>query len=132
MGEIRVTAVVRDMTEPERAWEGLFVVDTGVVECVLPKRCWEAMGLSPVGERECILPGGSKRKMEFATGVVELMGGITGTSVFKADDDTEPILGRTILLSLGLDIDPDNQALTKLPAVRMPGIRLATDSQPTH
>ena len=81
------------------------------------------MGLSLVGERECILPGGGKRKMEFATGVVELMGGITGTSVFKADDDAKPTLGRTILLSLGIEVDSDSQTLTKLPAIRMPGIR---------
>lgn len=124
-GIMRVNATVRNPADPSRAWEGEFLVDTGVVECLLPKRIWEATGFSPAGERVCALPGGNKSKMEFAGGVVEFMGGVTGTSVFKAEDDVDPVLGRTILLSLGLEIDPESGMLVKLPAIRMPGILLA-------
>ena len=37
MGATYVTAVVRNPAEPERTWEGLFLVDTGATDCLVPK-----------------------------------------------------------------------------------------------
>ena len=130
MDEIRATAIVRDMREPERAWEGSFVVDTRMVDCILPGRLWDAIGLVPIGQRVSALPDGSKRKMQLTTGVIELMGGVTGTTIYRGNDETEPVLGKSVLLSLGIEIQ-DGGNLTRLPAIRMPGIRLPIDQAPT-
>ena len=97
-------------------------MDTGVVECVLPKPVWDALGLSPIGERVYVLPGGSERKMEFAAGIIELMDEVAGTNVLMGDDGAEPVLGRTVLLSLGLEVAPDGHSLVKFPR-RLPGFR---------
>ena len=37
--------------------------------------------------------------------------------------DTEPLLGITALESLGIEVDPLNQRLKKLPAVRLKSLR---------
>ena len=118
------------MREPERAWEGSFVVDTRMVDCILPGRLWDAIGLVPIGQRVSALPDGSKRKMQLTTGVIELMGGVTGTTIYRGNDETEPVLGKSVLLSLGIEIQ-DGGNLTRLPAIRMPGIRLPIDQAPT-
>ena len=126
MHHILTTATVQDMKEPHLAWEGFFLIDTGVVECVLPGRIWDELGLTPAGHRITVLPGGKKLRMECAPVLVELMGGITGTTAFKYEREMEPVLGNTILLSLGIEVEDDG-TLIKVPAIRMPGIRLPTD-----
>ena len=51
------------------------------------------------------------------------MGELTAGLIIMADADTEPLLGVTALESVGLGIDPKNQRLMKLPAVRLKGLR---------
>lgn len=34
----QVTAAVRNPAHPEKSWEGLFLVDTGAVDCLVPGR----------------------------------------------------------------------------------------------
>ena len=46
-----VTTIIRNPAEPDRTWEGLFLVDAGVVDCHVPKRHLEAIGLTPKGQR---------------------------------------------------------------------------------
>ena len=47
------------------------------------------------------------------------MGEILGGTVFFEDENTEPRLDVTALETLGIEIDPLNQQLKKLPAVRL-------------
>ena len=54
---------------------------------------------------------------------IELRGEIVGGMVLFGDADTEPLLGITALESLGIEIDPLNQRLKKLPAVRLKDLR---------
>ena len=38
MGTTQVTVAIRNPAEPDRVWEGLFIVDTGAVDCLVPRQ----------------------------------------------------------------------------------------------
>ena len=61
--------------------------------------------------------------MDIAIARIELMGEIVGSTILFGDPDTEPLLGVTALESLGIEVDPLNQRLEKLPAVRLKSLR---------
>jgi hypothetical protein len=45
-----------------------------------------------------------------------------GTIIF-GDDDAEPILGVTALESVGIEVDPRNQRLKRMPATRLKSVK---------
>ena len=119
MGATHVTCTVRNPSDPEKAWEGLFLVDTGATDCLVPKRHLEAIGLVPKGQRIYALADGSEYRMSITTGDIEFMGEVVGSTIVMGDDDSEPLLGVTALESVGIEVDPRNQQLKRLPAVRL-------------
>nr|VFJ98142.1 MAG: clan AA aspartic protease, AF_0612 family [Candidatus Kentron sp. H]VFJ98462.1 MAG: clan AA aspartic protease, AF_0612 family [Candidatus Kentron sp. H]VFK03455.1 MAG: clan AA aspartic protease, AF_0612 family [Candidatus Kentron sp. H] len=119
MGFVHVATTIRNPADPERSWDGLFLVDTGATDCMVPRCHLEAIGLSPRGQRTYELADGSELKMDVAVGEIEFMGEIVGGTVIFGNDDIEPILGVTALESVGIDVDPLNQRLKRLPAVRL-------------
>ncbi len=123
MGVAHVTATVRNPAEPDKTWEGLFLVDTGAVDCLVPRQRLEAIGLEPKGDRVYGLADGSEVRMEHTVGQIEFMGEIVGVSIVFGEADTEPLLGVTALESAGIEVDPHNQSLNKLPAIRLVGFR---------
>lgn len=123
MGATYVTVTVRNPAEPERCWEGLFLVDTGATDCLVPKRHLEAIGLMPKSKRTYEMATGEALEFEVTTGDVEFMGELVGATIIMMDADAEPILGVTALESVGIEVDPHNQRLKRLPAVRLKSIR---------
>ena len=121
MGITPVTAAIRNPAAPERVWEGLFLVDTDAIDCLVPRQHLESIGLAPVGERTYGMADGSEVKMGVGVAKIEFMGDFTGGTVLFGNDDAEPLLGVTALESLGIEIDPLNQTLRRMPSVRMPG-----------
>ena len=120
MGIMRVNATVRNPADPSRAWEGIFLVDTGAIDCVVPRQHLEAIGLEPIDSRVYSLADGSEIQMDVTMARIEFMGGITGKDVIMAEDESaEPLLGVTALESLGIEIDARNEQLTKLPFTRL-------------
>ena len=61
--------------------------------------------------------------MGVAVARIELLGEIVGATVLFGAADAEPLLGVTALESLGIEVDPLNQQLKKLPAVRLKNLR---------
>jgi clan AA aspartic protease len=123
MGVTQVTVTIRNPAEPERAWDGLFLVDTGAIDCLVPRQHLEAIGLKPKGQRVYELADGSEVKMDITTGDIEFMGEIVGGTIIFGDADTEPILGVTALESVGIEVDPQNQRLKRMPATRLKRMR---------
>lgn len=123
MGVTQVTVTIRNPAEPERAWDGLFLVDTGAIDCLVPGRHLEAIGLKPKGQRTYELADGSEVRMDITTGDIEFMGEIVGGTIIFGDADAEPILGVTALESVGIEVDPQNQRLKRMPAVRLKSMR---------
>ena len=124
MGVVQVTVTIRNPAEPERAWDGLFLVDTGSTDCVVPGRALRGIGLQPRGRRTYELADGREETVDIAVAEVEFMGEIVGATVGFGNDDIEPILGLTALESVGIEVDPLSQRLKRRPSVRMKG-RLA-------
>ena len=117
-----VTVLVRNPAEPDRTWEGLFLVDTGTPDSLVPKQYLEAIGLEPKGQRLYELADGSELKMDITVGQIEFMGEFVGGTILFGETDAEPTLGATALASAGIEVDPLNQQLKRLPAVRLKGI----------
>ena len=123
MGATHVTVAIRNPAEPERVWEGIFLVDTGATDCLVPRERLESIGIAPEGQRIYGLADGSEIRMDIAVARVEFMGEFVGATVIFGDADAEPLLGVTALESVGIEVDPHNQTLTRLPATRLRGIR---------
>ncbi|WP_295392087.1 clan AA aspartic protease [uncultured Thiodictyon sp.] len=119
MGATHVTVTIRNPASPERSWEGLFLVDTGATDSLVPRDSLESIGLKPKAQRIYELADGSEIRMDITTGDIEFMGEIVGGTIIFGDPGTEPILGVTALESVGIDVDPRNQTLKRLPAIRL-------------
>ena len=124
---MRVTATVRNPADLERAWEGTFLVDTGAINSVVPRRYLEEIGLAPMDSRIYGLADGSEIRFDITYGLIEFLDGRTANDIVMLDDDdAEPLLGVTVLESLGIEIDARNEQLTKLPSTRMRTILLSS------
>ena len=119
MGAVHVTVTIRNPAEPHRTWEGLFLVDTGATDSLVPRSHLEAIGLAPKGQRIYELADGRDIKMDITTADIEFMGEIVGGTILFGEADVEPLLGVTALESVGIEVDPSNQRLKRLPAVRL-------------
>jgi clan AA aspartic protease len=119
MGITQVTVTIRNPADLEKAWEGLFLVDTGATDSLVPRPHLEAIGLKPKGQRVYELADGSELKMDITTADIEFMGEIVGGTIIFGEPNTEPLLGVTALESVGIEVDPRNQKLKRLPAVRL-------------
>ena len=123
LGATHANVVIRNPAEPDRAWEGRFLVDTGATDCMVPRQHLEAIGLAPKSSREYELADGTKLAFDITVAEVEILGEIVGATILIGDTDAEPLLGVTALESVGIEVDPNSQTLKKLPAVRLKGIR---------
>jgi len=119
MGITQVTAAVRNPAKPDTAWEALFLVDTGAVDCLVPGRHLRELGIEPRGKRIYELADGSEVTLDVGGAEIEFMGDRVWTTVIFGADDAEPILGVTALDSVGIEVDPRTQRLQRLPSVRL-------------
>lgn len=122
MGATHVTVRITNPAEPDRFWEGLFLVDTGATDSLVPRPHLEAIGLEPKGRRGYQLADGSDLVLDVTTADIEFMGEIVGGTIIFGEADAEPLLGVTALESVGIEVDPLNQRLKRLPAVRLKGL----------
>ncbi len=132
MGAPHVTVTIRNPADPDRTWEGLFLVDTGATDSLVPRPHLESIGLRPKGRRVYELADGSEITMEITTADIEFMGETVGGTILFGETDAEPLLGVTALESVGIEVDPNNQRLKRLPAVRLKTLRQPTRSPDTE
>jgi clan AA aspartic protease len=119
MGVTHVTVTIRNPAEPAREWSGLFLVDSGATDSLVPRDCLESIGLRAKESRRYELADGSPYDVAITTGDIEFMGEIVGGTIIMAEPGTEPLLGVTALDSVGIEVDPRNHRLKRLPAVRL-------------
>jgi clan AA aspartic protease len=119
MGATHVTAAVCNIANPQQRWEGLFLVDTGSIDCMAPAKHLRAIGIKPRSKRKYELADGTEISLEVGSAELEFMGESVAVNIIFGADDVEPILGVTALESVGIEVDPRNQRLKRLPAVRL-------------
>ena len=119
MGMMYVTATIRNPADPSRSWSGRFLVDTGAIDSLVPRQHLEGIGLRPKGQRTYRLADGRATAIDITSGDIEVLGELTAGVIVYGDPAAEPLLGVTALESAGFEIDPQNQRLKKLPALRL-------------
>ena len=119
MGAVHVTVTIRNPADSSRSRDGLFLVDTGTTDSLVPRSCISAIGIAPEGQRVYETADGREIRMDFARAYIEFMGDLTAGRIVIGDDGTEPLLGVTALESAGIEVDPVNQRLKRLPALRL-------------
>ncbi|MBT8420893.1 MAG: clan AA aspartic protease [Gammaproteobacteria bacterium] len=119
MNLMQVTVTIRNPADPEKSWEGLFMVDPSITDSLVPRHRLEAIGLVPKGRRSYKLAGHSEINMDITTADIEFMDEIAGGTIIFGDNHAEPILGTTALKSAGIEIDALNNRLKKLPAAKL-------------
>ena len=123
MGATHVTVTIRNPAEPQRTWEGLFLVDTGATDSLVPRPHLEAIGLEPKGSRTYELADGSELTLDATVAKIEFMGELVGGTIIFGEIGTEPLLGSTAMASAGIEVDPASQRLRRRHAVRLKGLR---------
>lgn len=111
MGEVRVPVRVTNPYEPTRFWEGTFLVDSGATSSHVPTPILESIGMRPTAMREVWLADNRRIQRLISFAGFTVLGQTDYATVFFVDDDVEPILGLTVLESLGLLIDPARERL---------------------
>lgn len=119
MGLTHVTVAICNPADTGRRWEGLFLVDTGAVDCFVPGNRLREIGIEPKSKRSYELADGSEVVCDVGVAQVEFMGKVVGATIIFGPDDVEPLLGMTALESVGIQVDPRNQRLKRLPAVSL-------------
>jgi clan AA aspartic protease len=123
MGATQVTVTVINTADATRRWDGLFLVDTGAIDCMAPAKHLRSVGITPRSKRKNELADGSEITLEVGSADVEFMGETVAVNIIFGADDVEPILGVTALESVGIEVDPRNQRLKRLPSVRLKALR---------
>ena len=119
MGLGHVISTIRNRAEPEKIWEGLFLVDTGATDCLVPRQHLEAIALEPEGE----LADGRGVRTSITVDRIEFMSDVVGATIKIGDGVTEPLLGDTTFESTGIEVDLRNQELRRMPIVRLSSSR---------
>jgi clan AA aspartic protease len=119
MGATQVTVSVVNPADQNRRWDGLFLVDTRSIDCYVPGNRLREIGIQPSSQRTYELADGTEVALDIGVAQIEFMGEVVGATVIFGNDDVEPLLGVTALESVGIEVDPQNQRLKRLPAVRL-------------
>ncbi len=117
MGLTKVTTKLSNLQDVQKAYEAVFLVDTGATDSMAPADELEKAGISPEGRMTYELADGTVREFPFGLVRIEFMGEVTAGRVVFAAPDTEPLLGVTALESVGIIVDPANKTLKRLPAI---------------
>jgi clan AA aspartic protease len=125
MGFIHVPVTLRSFERVDAAYEANFLVDTGATDSMAPASELHRIGVVPVGRLAYEHADGSAHVYEFGLARIELMGEVTSGRVLFGPDGVEPLLGITVLESIGVTIDPVRQTLRRLPTIRLKSLETA-------
>ena len=119
MGFTFTDVTVRSPAEPERSWEGRFLVDTGSTDTLVPRDRLEELGLRPYGSDSYELADGSNRVAEFTGARLEFMDSDAFVRVVYGPSGCEPLLGVLALESARFEVDPVSQEIRRAKRLRL-------------
>lgn len=114
MGLTQVTVKISDLSKSETPFEDLFLVDTGIIDCLVPADKLTEAGIKPEGKNIYELANGEIVEYEYGFAIVSFMGSETVTQVTFGPNGTEPILGVVALENTGYGVDPISKTLKKM------------------
>ena len=92
MGAIHVTVAIVNPGDPQKRWEGIFLVATGATDCLIPGKQLRSIGIEPRSKRVFELADGTEVVMEIGVAQIEFISKIVGATVIFGKDDAEPLL----------------------------------------
>ena len=119
MGEVRVPVRISNYSDPDQFWEGDFLVDTGATSSHVPASMLLSIGIEPQFARRIWLADESSIRRPVGAAKYELLGDEYVGEVILSQEGTPPILGLTVLESLGLVVDPQGERILPRSAIRV-------------
>ena len=116
-GPTYVTVTIRPLGKRRKEYSASFLVDRAAMDCIVRAAELQRIGILPRGKTRRELADMGVVESDFGVAEIELMGEVTAGRVIFGPDDCEPLLGVTVLESLGIVIDPKSERLKKLPAL---------------
>jgi clan AA aspartic protease len=120
LGHVYAEITVRPLAGSSKSWRGRALVDTGATDTFLPGSVLRKLGIQPTAKRSYELADGTEQILPIGFGVVEVQGAAAGGTLVFAGEKEEPLLGVTVLESVGLWIDPQRERLIPRPPKRKP------------
>jgi clan AA aspartic protease len=117
VGLIHVAVSVKVPGASVSGYEASFLVDTGATDSMAAASDLARAGIEPVGRHIYEMADGSVHEYRFGLAQIEVMGEVTAGRVIFGPEGVEPILGVTVLESIGMVVDPANQSWKRLPAI---------------
>jgi len=126
MGTTYLTARIRRLDKQGDAYIDQFLVDSGATETMVDGDRLRSLGIEPEDDLEIELADGSFHTYPMGSARIAVFDGLFGPSgkeisnpVLFGPPGIEPILGVTVLESLGLLIDPKRERVLRRRAVLM-------------
>jgi clan AA aspartic protease len=121
VGQTHVTVEIKPLTRSKKAFESLFLVDTGALHCFVPAKALKKLGVPVEGKFDCERADGRIEVFDYGFVRAKFMGQETVCHAIFAPDDAEPLLGVVPLENTGFAVDPRTRALKRLHAVPLKG-----------
>ena len=112
----KVTVKISNLSKSKSGYEGLFLVDTGAIDCMVPASKLIKAGIKPEGREAYELASGQAVEYRYGFARVAFMGAETVCQVIFGPEDAEPILGVVALENTGIGVDPVSRKLLKMTA----------------
>jgi len=117
MGYTHVTASVSNLQKSQPPYTASFLVDTGEIVCLAPGDELRKVGIEPEGREAYELANGTPVEYDFGFARVSFMGSETVSKNIFGPNGVEPLLGVTVLESVGIGVDPVTQTLKRYAAL---------------
>jgi clan AA aspartic protease len=120
MGTTYANVTIKNIQQPKRSFTERFLVDTGATDTLIPGRLLRQIGIRPSGRRTYSLATG-RRRFSIGHALIALEGDETAGDVVFGKDEDDPLLGLTVLESLGLVVDPVRRRLVRIEGIPLKG-----------
>jgi len=119
LGFVYASIEVTNITGGDEKYSMPFLVDTGATDSVIPSNELERLGIKREWKQDFELADGTIVSYDMGYAFVRVNGIKVAANVVFGGDNTEPLLGVTVLESAGLIVDPIHQVLRKVAAISL-------------
>ena len=113
MGLVYATVEVRNIIGGEKSYSLPFLIDTGATDTVIPSNELERLSINRESKRNYELANGTTVTYDVGYALINVNGEKVVANVVFGEENSEPLLGVTVLESAGFIIDPIRQILKK-------------------
>ena len=119
MGLVYAVTEVTNITGGKEVYSMPFLVDTGATDTVIPSNELEKLGIQRESKRNYELADGTIVEYDVGYAFLYVNGEKVVANIVFGEENTEPLLGVTVLESAGFVVDPVRQVLKKTAAITL-------------